>query len=296
MQMASTAVSPTRWQASTFPPDFQQKISIIHEGIDTSRIHPNPDARLKLNEQLTLTKSDEIITFAARNLEPYRGFHIFMRALPSILLRCPTAHVLIAGEDGVSYGNRPAQGKSWRQIFTEQVKNQIADSDWQRVHFLGKLDYPDFITLLQVSSVHIYLTYPFVLSWSLLEAMSAGCAIIASDTAPVREAITNDQTGKLVNFLTQKIWQPKHTSYLKTSTKEKPLVPTHALLSKNITISNPYACHVKFSGSTNCLAKIAVIPASTPHAPLQLSQPNELSADRDGCGVAANQTSRVNLP
>ena len=223
MQMANTAVSPTRWQASTFPPDFQQKISIIHEGIDTSRIHPNPDARLKLNEQLTLTKSDEIITFAARNLEPYRGFHIFMRALPSILLRCPTAHVLIAGEDGVSYGNRPAQGKSWRQIFTEQVKNQIADSDWQRVHFLGKLDYPDFITLLQISSVHIYLTYPFVLSWSLLEAMSAGCAIIASDTAPVREAITNDQTGKLVNFFDPENLATETHELLKNINKRKTL-------------------------------------------------------------------------
>jgi len=200
MQIATAAISPTRWQASTFPFDFQQKISIIHEGVDTNRIRPNPNAHLKINEQFTFTKNDEIITFAARNLEPYRGFHIFMRALPYILIRCPTAHILIVGEEGCSYGNRPPQGKSWKQIFTKEVKNQIADSDWQRVHFLGKIDYPEFISLLQISSVHIYLTYPFVLSWSLLEAMSAGCTIIASDTAPVREAIANDQTGRLVDF------------------------------------------------------------------------------------------------
>jgi glycosyltransferase involved in cell wall biosynthesis len=127
-----------------------------------------------------------------------------MRALPELLKRRPHAHVLIVGADDVSYGARPtlAQngGTKWKDIFVNEVRPQISDADWQRVHFLGHLPYQYFIPLLQLSAVHVYLTYPFVLSWSLLEAMSVGCAIVASDTQPLQEAIQHNQTGRLVNF------------------------------------------------------------------------------------------------
>jgi len=197
---ADAGLAPTRWQASTFPAAFNEKISIIHDGIDTDVLTANPNISLTLNNTLTLTRADEVITFVNRNLEPYRGYHIFMRALPALLKQRPRARILIVGSDGVSYGAKPAGEQSWKEIFIREVRSQISDADWSRVHFLGYLPYAHFVALLQCSTVHVYLTYPFVLSWSLLEAMSIGCAIVASDTLPLLEAIRHNETGLLVNF------------------------------------------------------------------------------------------------
>ncbi len=199
-EVADAAISPTHWQASTFPEPFRSKITVVHDGIDTEAVAPNLAVTLTLNGNIKLTRADEVITFVNRNLEPYRGYHIFMRALPELLKRRPQARVLIVGADDVSYGARPAEGKKWKDIFASEVRPQISDADWARVHFLGHIPYQHFIPLLQLSTVHVYLTYPFVLSWSLLEAMSVGCAIVASDTQPLREAIRHDDTGRLVNF------------------------------------------------------------------------------------------------
>ena len=199
-EVADAGISPTHWQASTFPESFRSKITVVHDGIDTVSVAPNPNVSLTLNGNLVLTKQDEVITFVNRNLEPYRGYHIFMRALPEILKRRPKARVLIVGADDVSYGARPENGQKWKDIFAKEVRPLISDADWSRVHFLGNVPYTAFIPLLQLSSVHVYLTYPFVLSWSLLEAMSVGCAILASDTQPLHEAIKHNETGRLVNF------------------------------------------------------------------------------------------------
>jgi glycosyltransferase involved in cell wall biosynthesis len=207
-EVADAGISPTHWQASTFPEPFKNKISVVHDGIDTQAVAPNSAVSLTLKmatgQDLVLTRKDEVITFVNRNLEPYRGYHTFMRALPQLLKERPNARVLLVGADDVSYGARPDAAKygaaKWRDIFANEVRGQISDADWQRVHFLGQVPYQFFIPLLQLSTVHVYLTYPFVLSWSLLEAMSASCAIVASDTQPLREAIVHNETGKLINF------------------------------------------------------------------------------------------------
>lgn len=197
--LADAGISPTHWQASTFPEPFRTRITVIHDGIDTAALAPNPAVTLTLDKHLTLTRQNEVITFVNRNLEPYRGYHIFMRALPALLQCRPRAQVLIVGGEGISYGARPPTG-TWRDRYIAEVRPQISDADWGRVHFLGNIPYEHFIPLLQLSAVHVYLTYPFVLSWSLLEAMSAGCAIVASDTQPLHEAIRHDETGRLVSF------------------------------------------------------------------------------------------------
>lgn len=199
-EVADAGIAPTHWQASTFPESFKSNISVIHDGIDTQVLVPNPNASITLNSSMTLSNQDEIITFVNRNLEPYRGYHIFMRALPELLKRRPQARVLIVGGDGVSYGEKPKGDVSWKEIFAREVRPKISDVDWARVHFLGNLPYKHFIPVLQISTVHVYLTYPFVLSWSLIEAMSIGCAIVASDTMPIREVIKDDDTGRRVDF------------------------------------------------------------------------------------------------
>lgn len=202
--VADAGLAPTQWQASTFPEGFRKRITVVHEGVDTETLKPNPKARLTLKNRLTgemvLSRDREIITFVNRNLEPYRGYHIFMRALPEILRRCPRALVVIVGGDGVSYGAPPPKGLTWKQYYINEIRPRISNEDWARVHFVGKVPYGYFITLLQISAVHVYLTYPFVLSWSLLEAMSVGCAIVASDTKPLHEALRHNETGRLFDF------------------------------------------------------------------------------------------------
>ncbi|MDF1671009.1 MAG: glycosyltransferase family 4 protein [Roseovarius sp.] len=198
--LGDAGISPTQFQADTFPPAFRQRITVSHDGIDTTIATPDKNVRLTIDGQIDVTRDDEVITFVNRNLEPYRGYHKFMRALPDLLKRRPNAQVLIVGGDDVSYGARAPKGQTWKQIFLDEVKDQISEADWKRVHYLGRIPYDQFLRLLQVSRVHVYLTYPFVLSWSLMEAMACEAAIVASDVAPVQEVITDDVTGRLVDF------------------------------------------------------------------------------------------------
>ena len=199
-ESADAGISPTQWQADTFPQPFRKKISVVHDGILTSKVKPDPTAFVTINGNIRLDRDSEVITFVNRNLEPYRGYHVFMRALPRILRERPKARVVIVGGDGVSYGRAAPNGKTWKQVFLEEVRQ---DLDMSRVHFVGNLSYPNFVRLMQVSTVHVYLTYPFVLSWSLMEAMSVGCPIVASKTGPLLEVIEPNKTGVLVDFFDQ---------------------------------------------------------------------------------------------
>jgi glycosyltransferase involved in cell wall biosynthesis len=197
LETADWGQTPTEFQRDLYPERYRRGISVIHEGIDTTLVHPEPHTRLWLSGGLSLSRNDLVITYSARNLEPYRGFHIVMRTLPKLLERHPTARALIVGGNDVSYGRRPTGASSWRQQMLAELEGQL---DLSRVHFMGRLNYPQYLAMLQISSAHIYLTYPFVLSWGLLEAMSAGCAIVASRTPPIEEVMRDGENGYLVDF------------------------------------------------------------------------------------------------
>jgi glycosyltransferase involved in cell wall biosynthesis len=197
LEAADWGQTPTRWQRAQYPRRYWRRLSVLHEGIDTELVRPDPSARLWLRGGASFGRGDEVVTYSARNLEPYRGFHVFMRALPEILRRRPKATALIVGGDGIGYGGRPSRADSWRRQLLDEVG---ADLDLRRVHFLGRLGYRQYLSVLQLSSAHVYLTYPFVLSWSLLEALSAGCLVVASRTPPVEEVIGDGDNGCLVDF------------------------------------------------------------------------------------------------
>lgn len=203
MAMSCAAVAPTRFQAATFPPVFRPRIAVIHDGIDTDTIRPDPQARLALPSGQVLRAGDEVLSFVNRNLEPYRGAHVFLRALPRILAQRPGAQVVVVGGDGVSYGQPAPGGRSWREVLLAELQGRI---DLERVHFTGRLARGDFLSLLQVTRVHAYLTYPFVLSWSLIEAMAAGAHVVASRTPPVEEVIAQGVEGDLVEFFDVPGW------------------------------------------------------------------------------------------
>lgn len=200
---ADAAIAPTAFQAATFPAELRDKISVIHDGVDTDRLRPDPGARLTLPGGRVLSAGDEVISFVARNLEPYRGYHVFMRALPAVMAARPEAQVVVVGGAGQSYGPPPGAGQSWKQRFLDEVAGRV---DPARLHFPGQVPYADFIALMQITRAHAYLSYPFVLSWSMLEAMSAGALVIGSRTPPVEEVIRDGVNGRLVDFFDVAGW------------------------------------------------------------------------------------------
>lgn len=195
LEACDWGMSPTFWQREVHPTAYQQKISVIHDGVDTAMLVPKDDVRVTLPNGVTLSRDDEVVTYISRNLEPYRGFHIYMKALEEMCRRRPKAHFLVVGGDDVSYGRRLSNGRTYREELLKEVKIDPA-----RVHFLGRIPYSGFVKVLQLSSAHVYLTYPFVLSWSMLEAMSAGCLVIGSSTRPVMEVVEDGRNGLLVDF------------------------------------------------------------------------------------------------
>ena len=194
---ADAGLTPTAYQAGSFPPELRAKLTVIHDGIDTDTVRPNPAATLTLPNGRVLRAGDEVLSFVSRSLEPYRGFHVFMRALPRVLAERPGAQVVLIGGDGVSYGAKPRDADSWKEKVLAELGDRLP---LDRVHFLGRVGYDSYLSLIQLTRVHCYLTYPFVLSWSLTEAMAAGALVVASDTEPVREVIRDGVNGRLVPF------------------------------------------------------------------------------------------------
>lgn len=186
------SLTPTVNQLDQIPEFFHERISTIHDGVDTNFFSPSDRARVPVEG---IPEGAPIVTYATRGMEPYRGFPQFMRAAKMVQDLRPDAHIVIAGTDRVAYGRALEEGDSWKQRMLAEC-----DFDPSRIHFTGSLPYNQYRALLRSSTVHCYLTIPFVLSWGMIEAMSVGCLIVASDTAPVQEMITDGYNGLLVDF------------------------------------------------------------------------------------------------
>lgn len=198
LESCDSGICATAWQKKQFPPAYQANLEVLHEGIDTVMAAPDPTATLTLADGTHFKAGDEVLTYVSRSLEPYRGFHVLMRALPYILKARPHCHVVMVGaEEGVSYGTLPEGGGQWKDKCLQELP---PGTDLSRVHFTGPMGYSDYFKLLKISRCHVYFTMPFVLSWSLLEAMSTGCTIVASATAPVLEVMDDGQHGLLCDF------------------------------------------------------------------------------------------------
>ena len=211
------ALAPTKWQASTAPAEFRDRVSVIHEGIDTRVNAPNPDAHLHLNRDgINLSPGDEVVTYVSRGLEPYRGFHMLMRMLPHLQDLRPNCRVVIVGSEAVSYGSSPEFYSSWKKALMAELGSQI---DYSRIHFVGRLPLAQLRALFQVTACHLYWTYPFVLSWSLLEAMACGALVIGSATPPVEEVVCDGKNGLLVNFFQIDAWAKSVASVLEAPEK-----------------------------------------------------------------------------
>jgi glycosyltransferase involved in cell wall biosynthesis len=187
-------ICPTHWQKSQFPVQLRDKLQVLHDGVDTDYFAPDENARLRL-PGLDLSQAEEIVTYASRGMEPYRGFPQFMQAVDLLLKKRKSCHVVIAASERVCYGSKPKDGKSWKEIMLSKL-----DLDMDRLHFTGSLPYGQYKSLLQASKVHVYLTRPFVLSWSAVESMACGCSLVASDTPPVREALRDRESALLADF------------------------------------------------------------------------------------------------
>lgn len=194
LEACDAGVTPTHWQHSRFPGAFQPRIQVLHDGVDTDYFQPQPGTKLNL-PGLDLSHAKEIVTYVSRGMDTYRGFPQFIDAVAHVLSHRPDCHVVIVAADRIAYGSNPPEGKSWKAWVQAKV-----DLDWSRVHFTGSLPYKSYRQVLQASSVHVYLTRPFVLSWSFIEALACGCLVVASDTAPVREVIKDGVNGFLVDF------------------------------------------------------------------------------------------------
>ena len=255
------AVTPTHWQRSRHPDAFRSKIVVQHEGIPVNRLMPDPHVAFRTPGGTVLRAGDPVVTYVARNLEPYRGFHVFIRVLERIQKEHGSAHALIVGGDGVSYGAAPRGAQTWRERLLREV-----NIDPARTHFLGRVPYATYLQVLQVSAAHVYLTYPFVLSWSMLEAMACGALVIGSDTAPVREVVDDGHNGLLAPFFDVEAICGKVCEALTQPNKFAPL-RRHAILT-----AHDYSLEDGITGYDALLpagADVAMVIRSSAHQVLQ---------------------------
>jgi glycosyltransferase involved in cell wall biosynthesis len=246
LEQADWGVAPTVWQWSLHPPELRQKVSVLHDGVDVDVCTPDMQATFTLPSGKIFKVGDEVVTYIARNFEPYRGFTTFMKAAEILLRERPNLHIIAIGADEVSYGRKAPDGKTYRQIVSEHVS-----LPGDRIHFIGTVAYAQLIKIYQISAAHMYLTYPFVLSWSMLEAMAAGAALVASDTKPVREVVVHGVNGLLADFFSaedvaakvgQLLDDPAHNRAMRAKAREtvverfalEKLLPLHMQLVREV--------------------------------------------------------------
>ena len=192
---AQAWVMPTQYQAESLPAEFQDsRLHVIHEGINCDVACPRDDVEYHVRG-IRVDRSVPTVTFVNRNLESLRGFDVFMRALPKILQGHKDVRILIVGDNGAGYAGSRGEEAPLKQRMLSELDGQL---DLERIHFLGRIPYPTLLALLQASWVHVYLTKPFILGWSLLEAMSCGCALVGSEGMPVSEVLTDRHNALLV--------------------------------------------------------------------------------------------------
>jgi glycosyltransferase involved in cell wall biosynthesis len=195
---AEALVCPTPFQRNQLPVGFRDRAHLIHEGVDVDVATPDPSTVVRMPDGRSFSRGKPVITFINRKFEPLRGYHIFMRALPKLLAEVPDAEVVLIGMPAKSgYGATAPDGRTWQEVYLDEVRDRL---DMSRVHFVGAVSYPTLINFLRISAAHVYWTYPFVLSWSVLDAMACGALMIGSDTAPVRDIIVDGENGLLSDF------------------------------------------------------------------------------------------------
>ncbi len=197
LQDSDAVICPTRFQRDTFPPPLRERIVVIHEGVDLGALVPAPERCVDLGHGLLLRAGDPVITFCSRHLEPLRGFHTLLRALPALQRAHPQVRVLIVGENTPGYGPPSPHAGGHRGALLEELEGRL---DLDRIHFLERIPYPHLLALFQITAAHVYLTHPYALSWSCLEAMACGAAMVGSRTAPVEEVIRHGESGLLVEL------------------------------------------------------------------------------------------------
>lgn len=246
LELMDWGIAPTVWQWSLHPPEFRSKLSMLHDGIDTATCVPDPAASVVLPNGKRFARGDEVITYIARNFEPYRGFPTFMKAAEILLKQRPNLHIIAVGADSVSYGKKAPKGTTYRQLLSQEVSLPE-----DRIHFTGSLPYDQLLKVFQVGRAHLYLTYPFVLSWGMMEAMACGVALVASNTKPVGEVVTDGVNGLFADFfspedvaakLTQLLDSPDDNAAMRRAAREtitaryalEKLLPLHVKLVEEI--------------------------------------------------------------
>jgi len=196
LEYCRAGYAPTQFQAGLLPEVYQPKVRVLHDGIDTHFWRRQP-ALPRAIGPYSFEADTRVVTYVSRGFESMRGFDVFMRAAKRIYIADRRVVFLVVGSDRVCYGGdlKFIQEKSFREHVLKQD-----EYDLKRVLFLGQVTPGDLVKILSLSDLHIYLTVPFVLSWSLLDALACGCTVLASDTAPVKEFVRQNETGLLVNF------------------------------------------------------------------------------------------------